>query len=149
MPTRSSGGIGRFIDPGLVLAVVLTFVVAKPIWGAAGLGYGGDKKIHAFRASEMRRSWEQGEFLPSWAETTYWGYGSPVFHFNGNLPYHITSATQLIFNINVIQAIRWLMLLSVMMAGVATYLFCRRRSGALGALIGGLIYVNSPYFLLI
>ncbi|MCY3977462.1 MAG: 6-pyruvoyl-tetrahydropterin synthase-related protein [Chloroflexi bacterium] len=144
-----SGGLRRFFDPGLALAIVLTFVVARPIWGADGLGYGGDKNAYAFRAAEMRRSWEHGEFLPSWAETTYWGYGSPAFHFNGNLSYHITSATQLIFNINVVQAVRWLMLLSVMLAGVATYLFCRRRSGALGALIAGLIYVNSPYFLFI
>ena len=65
------------------------------------------------------------------------------------MTYIINSATQLIFNLNVIQAIRWLMLLSVMLAGVGMYLFCLRRSGALGALIGGLVYVNSPYFLLV
>lgn len=147
MRITSSGGLRKFFDPGLMLAVVFTFVVARPIWGAAGVGYGGDKNVHAFRAAEMRRSWEQGEYFPSWAETTYWGYGSPVFHFCGTLIYHITSAAQLIFNLNVIQAIRWLMLLSVMLAGVGMYLFCRRRSGELGALIGGLIYVNSPYFL--
>ena len=135
----------RFFDPGLMLAVLLTFVVAKPIWASEGVAYGGDLHFHAHRIAEMRSSWAQGEYFPSWAESTYWGYGSPVFHFYANLTYHIASATQLVFDVKVIQAIRWLMLLSFMLAGVGMYLFCRRRSGALGALIGGLIYVNSPY----
>ncbi len=144
-----SGGLRRFLDPGLMLVVVLTFVVAKPIWAAEGVGYGGNLQFHAYRIAEMGSSWAQGEFFPSWAESTYWGYGSPIFHFYASLTYHIASATQLVFKVGVIPAIRWLMLLSFMLAGVGMYLFCRRRSGALGALIGALIYVNSPYLLLI
>lgn len=97
----------------------------------------------------MRGSWMAGEFFPSWAEATYWGYGSPVFHFYASLTYQIAVVIQLVFNLGLIQAARWLLLLSLMLAGVGMYLFCRRRSGALGALIGGLIYVSSPFILVV
>jgi len=93
----------------------------------------------------MQRSWTQGEYFPSWAEATYWGYGSPLFHFYGSLTYHLTSVLQIAFNLNSIQALRWLLLLCYLMSGAGMYLFCLRRSGRLGALIGGLVYVNSPY----
>lgn len=140
----------RLIDPGLLLIICLTFVVAEPIWTSDGLSSpAGDESHHLRRIVLMRSSWLEGEFFPSWAEATYWGYGSPVFHFYASLTYHIASAIQLVFNLGLIQAARWLLLLSFMLAGVGMYLFCRRRSGALGALLGALIYVSSPYFLVI
>lgn len=147
---NKSCALKRFADPGLLLIIILTFVVAEPIWTSDGLSSpAGDESHHLRRIVIMRSSWLEGEFFPSWAEATYWGYGSPVFHFYASLTYHIASAIQLVFNLGLIQAARWLLLLSFMMAGVGMYLFCRRRSGALGALIGALIYVSSPYFLVI
>ncbi len=147
---NKSCALKRFTDPGLLLIIILTFVVAEPIWTSDGLSSpAGDEGHHLRRIVIMRSSWLEGEFFPSWAEATYWGYGSPVFHFYASLTYHIASAIQLVFNLGLIQAARWLLLLSFMMAGLGMYLFCRRRSGALGALIGGLIYVSSPYFLVI
>ncbi len=147
---HKSYALKRFTDPGLLFIIILTFVVAEPIWTSAGLSSpAGDESFHLRRIALMRSSWLEGEFFPSWAETTYWGYGSPVFHFYASLTYHIASAIQLVFNLGLIQAARWLLLLSFMMAGLGMYLFCRRRSGALGALIGALIYVSSPYFLVI
>ena len=143
-----SYALKRFTDPGLLLIIILTFVVAEPIWTSDGLSSpAGDEGHHLRRIVIMRNSWLAGEFFPSWAEATYWGYGSPVFHFYASLTYHIASAIQLVFNLGLIQAARWLLLLSFMLAGIGMYLFCRRRSGALGALIGALIYVSSPYFL--
>ncbi len=140
----------RLIDPGLLLIICLTFVVAEPIWTSDGLSSpAGDESFHLQRIELMRSSWMAGEFFPSWAEATYWGYGSPLFHFYASLTYQIAVAIQLVFNLSLVQAARWLLLLLFMLAGVGMYLFCRRRSGALGALIGGLIYVSSPYFLLI
>lgn len=140
----------RLIDPGLLLIICLTFVVAEPIWTSDGLSSpAGDESHHLRRIVLMRSSWLEGEFFPSWAEATYWGYGSPVFHFYASLTYQIASAIQLVFNLGLVQAARWLLLLSFMTAGVGMYLFCRQRSGAIGALIGGLIYVSSPYFLVI
>ena len=69
----------------------------------------------------MRGSWMAGEFFPSWAESTYWGYGSPVFHFYASLTYQIAVAIQLVFNLSLVQAARWLLLLSFLLAGVGMY----------------------------
>jgi len=135
----------RILDPALALVIILSLAAAKPLLAGSGLPYGHDTKHHLFRMASMQRSWTHGEYFPSWAEDTYWGYGSPLFHYYSSLTYHITSALQLGFNLNEIQSLRWLLLLSFLMAGAGMYLFCRRRCGRLGALLGGLIYVNSPY----
>ena len=140
-----NGRIWKILDPGLLLVIALSLFAAKPLLAGAGLYRGHDTGHHLFRMASMQRSWAQGEYFPSWAEDTYWGYGSPVFHYYGSLTYHITSLLQFVFRLNSIQAARWLLLLSFLMCGAGMYLFCQRRSGRLGALIAGLVYVNSPY----
>ena len=140
-------GIRKLLDPGLMLVIALSLFAAKPLLAGAGLGRGHDTGHHLFRMASMQRSWTQGEYFPSWAEATYWGYGSPLFHFYGSLTYHLSSVLQVAFGLNSIQALRWLLLLCYLMSGAGMYLFCLRRSGPLGALIGGLVYVNSPYLL--
>lgn len=140
-----SGRIWKLLDPGLLLVIALSLFAARPLLASNGVHRGQDTGHHLFRMALMQRSWAQGEYFPSWAEDTYWGYGSPLFHFYGSLTYHITSVLQFAFNLNSVQATRWLLLLCFLMSGAGMYLFCQRRSGRLGALLGGLVYVNSPY----
>ena len=145
MRIAESGRIWKFFDPVLLLVIALSLFAARPLLDGNGVYRGHDTGHHLFRIALMQRSWTQGEYFPSWAEDTYWGYGSPLFHFYSSLTYHITSGLQFVFNLNSIQAARWLLLLCYLMCGVGMYQFCKRRSGRLGALIAGLIYVNSPY----
>lgn len=140
-----SGRIWKVLDPGLLLVIALSLFAARPLLAGNGVYRGQDTGHHLFRMASLQRSWTQGEYFPSWAEDAYWGYGSPLFHFYGSLTYHLTSGLQFAFNLSGIQAARWLLLLCFLMCGVGMYLFCQRRSGRLGALIGGLVYVNSPY----
>lgn len=140
-----SGRILKIFDPGLLMVLALSLFAARPLLTDSGVHLGQDTRHHLFRMAMMQRSWAQGEYFPSWAEDTYWGYGSPLFHFYGSLTYQITSALQFVFNLNSVQAARWLLLACFLMCGAGMYLFCQRRSGRLGALIGGLVYVNSPY----
>ena len=140
-----SGKISKLLGPVLALVIALSLVAANPLLTSTGAPNGVDSRHHLSLMASMQRSWTQGEYFPSWAEDTNWGYGSPLFHFRGSLTYHITSALQFAFELTSVQALRWLLMLCFLMCGVGMYLFCQRRSGKLGALIGGLIYVNSPY----
>ena len=137
----------RFLDPGLLLTLTLTLFLAIPLALNPGLPNGFDTLLHSYRAAEMQRSWEQGLYFPSWAESMYFGYGSPLFHFYASLTYYLTSFLQLLFDLSALDALRWLLLLSFLMCSGGMYLFCKRRSGRLGALIAGLVYVYSPYLM--
>ena len=73
--------------------------------------------------------------------------GTPRLLVDGSLAYYVTSILQLLFNLSALDALRWLLLLSLLMCSGGMYLFCKRRSGRLGALIAGLVYVYSPYLM--
>ncbi len=53
----------KSIDPGLLLTLALTCFLALPLASKGGLPDGQDLQIQAFRASELRRGWEQGLFF--------------------------------------------------------------------------------------
>ena len=108
-------GLGR-PDPGLLLTLALCCFAILPLAMKAGLPAGQETALHAYRAAEMLRSWEQGWLFPGWAA----GFDS-------------------------LDALRWLSLLCLLGCGGGMYLFCARRSGKLGAVLAGLIYVTSPY----
>ena len=69
------------LDPGLFLTLLLTLFIVIPWLSNPSLPLAHDVEHHVFRAAEMQRSWQHSLFFPSWGEGTYWGYGSPVFHF--------------------------------------------------------------------
>ena len=137
----------RFLDPGLVLVLALTLFLAIPLAMNPGLPSGSDTLLHSYRVAEMQRSWEHGLVTPRWGEGFYLGYGSPLFHFYASLTYYVTSVLQLFFNLGALDALRWLLLLSLLMCSGGMYLFCKRRSGRLGAVLAGLVYVYSPYLM--
>lgn len=137
----------RPIDPVLLVAIGATLFLAIPLAQNPGLPGGDDVLIHSYRVSEMQRSWEHGLFTPRWAEGTYLGYGSPLFHFYASLTYYLTSTLTTLFDLSALDALRWLLLLSLFMCSSGMYLFCKRRSGRLGGLIAGLVYAYSPYLM--
>ena len=135
------------LDIGLILVLLLSLFNIVPLASNPGLPNGADTLLHSYRAAEMLRSWEHGLLTPRWAEGFYHGYGSPLFHFYASLTYYITSILQLLFGMSALDALRWLLLLSFLMCSGGMYLFCKRRSGRLGALIAGLLYGYSPYLM--
>ena len=147
MKTLSLSELKRRFEPGLALTLLLTLFAAIPLLSNPGLSDGADTLLHIQRAAEMNRLWAQGVFLPSWGDGFYWGYGSPLFHFYARLSYFLASIMRFAFGMSEIDALRWLLLLCQLTMSGGMYLFCRRRSGRLGGLIAGLVYVYSPYFL--
>ena len=143
----SAARIRKIVDPGLLLVLALSLFLAIPLLANPGLPNGSDMLLHSYRVAEMQRSWEHGLITPRWGEGFYLGYGSPLFHFYASLAYYVTSVLHLLFAVSALDALRLLLILSLLMCSGGMYLFCKRRSGRLGALIAGLVYVYSPYLM--
>lgn len=143
----SSGRHHTVFDPGLLLTLALALFNIVPLASNPGLPNGTDALYHSFRVAEMWRSWEHGLLMPSWAEGFYLGYGSPLFHFYASLTYYLTSILHFLLGLGALEALRWLLLLSLLAGSGGMYLFCKRRSGRLGALIAGTLFVYSPYLM--
>ena len=132
---------------GLAMVLVLTLFATLPLLSGDGLPAGADTLLHVYRAGEMLRSQQHGLMFPSWGEGFYSGYGAPVFHFYASLTYHLTSLLQVVAGLDVLNALRSLIVLSFLACSSGMYLFVRRRSGELGAVLAGLLYVYSPFLL--
>jgi len=144
---QSSTNLTRHIDWGLLLVLILTLFTAIPLVSNTGLPNGSDVLYHTYRVGEMHRSWQHGLLFPSWAEGLYFGYGSPLFHFYASLTYYIISILIGIFNIGALDALRTILMLSLLGCSSGMYLFVKGRTGRLGGIIAGLVYVYSPYLM--
>ncbi len=142
--TQSTSQRRGWVDVALVLALCL--LTTWPLLQKPGLPNGSDTLYHIYRAAEMARSWSHGVLMPSWAETLYFGYGSPLFHYYASLTYYLTSIFG-IFGLDAVDSLRLLIVLCNLLAGVGMYLFLRLRVSALAGVIGALVYVYSPYLL--
>ncbi len=144
MQIFSSGRLLKFLDPGLALVLLLTLFNIVPLASNPGLPNGTDVLYHSYRVSEM---WQHGLLAPSWAEDFYPGYGSPLFHCCASLTYYLTSVFHFLLGLGALDALRLLLLGSLLTCGGGMYLFSRRRSGCLGAVIAGLLYAYSPHLM--
>jgi hypothetical protein len=145
--SNSSKPILKRLDWGLAIVLILTLFTAIPLLANIGLPNGSDVLYHTYRVGEMHRSWQHGVFFPSWAEGLYFGYGSPLFHFYASLTYYLTSILTAILNLSSLEALRTVLMLSLLGCSTGMYLFTSRRTGRLGGIISGLVYVYSPYLM--
>lgn len=135
----------RRLDLALLVTLGLCLFAWWPVLSNAGLPEGHDTLFHLQRAAEMNRSWSHGVLLPHWAETFYYGYGSPVFHYYAGLAYYATSLIGRVLDLGTFDSIRALILLVLPGAGVGMDLFVRQRLGRAAGLIAAVCYVYSPY----
>ena len=135
----------RRIDFALVATLILCLFTTWPLLQRPGLPNGTDTLYHTYRVAEMDRAWAHGVLLPQWAETFYYGYGSPVFHYYASMTYYLTSVLMLLFSLNAADSLRALTVLSMLLAGGGMYLFVRDQAGKLPGIIAALVYVYSPY----
>lgn len=137
----------RFVDPGLLLTLVLCLFTLWPLLQKPGLPNGTDTLYHIYRVAEMDRAWAHGVLMPRWAEAFYYGYGSPVFHYYASFTYYVTSVLMRLFALNAVDSLRALTILCMLLAGGGTYLFMRDAVGKLAGILAALAYVYSPYIL--
>jgi hypothetical protein len=135
------------IDLGWLLALVVALVACAPMLAQAGLPNSHDLPYHAFRVGEMNRSWSNAVFFPRWAEGTYYGYGSPLWHFYASMSYYITSVLMQFLGVTALEALRLLIGLSFVLMSTGMYGFLNGQVGRVAGILGAVAYVYSPYAL--
>lgn len=128
-----------------MVTLVLCSLALWPLFVQRGLPNGDDVLYHVYRAAEMDRSWTHGVFLPRWAETFYTGYGSPLFNYYASLTYYLTSLLSRLFAWDAVDALRAVIVISLLGGGAGMYGFTRGLAGRPGGILAAVIYVYSPY----
>jgi hypothetical protein len=139
-----------FLKPhhwGLILTLLLCSFALLPLLRQAGLPAGYDVRYHVYRVAEMDRQWQAGLYMPRWADSFYYGYGYPVFHYYASSTYYLTSSLMAVLDWTPLEALRAVIALAFWGAGAGMYRWLSCYTGPLGGLIAALVYVYCPYIL--
>ncbi len=128
MKLFSRGKLREVLDPGLALALLLALFCLVPLVMNPGLPAGSDGLYHRFRLADRWLGAGLEQATPGLAD-----YLARLFRFA--------------LGVGALEALRLLILVSLLSCSGGMYLFCRRRSGSLGALLAGLLYAYSPYLM--
>jgi hypothetical protein len=103
-----------------------------------------DGHHHLFRLYALDLAIRGGSLWPRWLPDMGFGYGFPVFNYYGPLVYYVGELLHIV-GIGFLDTLRILIGLGFVLPAWAFYCFARYRLGAVGALIGALIYSYLPY----
>ena len=137
------------LDWGLILVVALSLIAALPFLTRPGLPRETDAELHVFRAAELSYVLSEGVIYPRWAPNFWYGYGYPFFNYYAPLTYYLAAGVGLLTRAGPVEGARIVFVLGIVLAGVGTYAFVRRRWNAPAGIVAGAVYVFSPYVMLI
>lgn len=127
----------------LIFAVAALVLMAPAlILGAPGI----DSAIYTHvwtqqYAAEMAR----GVVYPRWLPQSFEGLGAPTFYFYPPLAFHLSGALAMVLDVRF--AVSWAGALMLFGSGLAMYAWLRSKTSDGFAILGGLIYMASPYHL--
>ncbi|MBN1679738.1 MAG: hypothetical protein JW966_05565, partial [Anaerolineae bacterium] len=122
-PTRSwYAALARHVDMGLVFTVGLCLFALWPSLSSAELANGHDTLFHIHRTAEMSRAWSHGVLTPRWAESFYFGYGSPLYQYYSSLVYYLGALVMRVFALDAAGALRVIVMVCLPAAGAGMYL---------------------------
>lgn len=99
---------------------------------------------HAARLSEMSRALADGQFPVRWSANFGYGYGMPLFHFYGPLPYYL-SVLPYSLGFSAVTSLKLLLLTINVLSFVGAYLLMKKLYGRAGGLVAGAIFTLFPY----
>lgn len=128
-----------FVVALLLLPLVLPFM-------RQGFFESDDGHWMIIRLSDFHASLRDGQFPVRWAGRLNFTYGYPVFNFLYPLPFYIGEVFHLI-GFGFINSIKLVFVSAVLGSFISSYLWIFYRFGSKAGVIGGLVYVYTPYFL--
>jgi hypothetical protein len=129
-----------------VLALVATGLAATAAFWTGPQLYGHSALMDYVRMASFDHLVRAGILYPRWCPDTYFGHGSPLFHFYAPLPYAITEGFVLL-GLPVHAAIKATLVGTLLLSGLGMYLFCRDVAGRWASALAGLAYMLAPYHL--
>ncbi len=128
------------------LALLLVGLVAGWPLLTTEIGGGHDTSVHFWRAVEAERLLRAGILWPRWAFTMAWGYGYPLFIFQGPLSAQLAALLHLV-GLGWPLALNGAYLLGLVTSGLTLYLLARRLWGDVGGWCAALTFLFIPYHL--
>jgi len=135
----------RYLDPGLLIALMLGVIAALPLFTRPSLPTLTDAEMHIYRAAEIELSLRGGALYPRLAPDFYFGYGYPVFNFYSPLTYHLAAYYSLITATDGVAGTKFVLVLTTLIGAAGMYLFGRDRWGAVAGLVASAAFTFSPY----
>jgi hypothetical protein len=133
-----------FVREPLVVCL-LGLPATVPLWKSC-LPRSFDGMFHLFRLLEIDHLTRQGVLFPRWAPDLLYGYGYPLFDFVPHLPYYLTDLLHLT-GLTLVHSVLLSFGLSLLLSGVAMYLFVKDFFGSQAAVLAAVAYMYAPFHL--
>ncbi len=124
-------------------------IAALPFLTRPGLPRHTDLEPHVYRAAEYADIWRDGVLYPRWAPNFYYGYGYPIFNYYAPFTYALSSLYDLIPGVDIVAAVKGVIITAFLLAAYGAYFFARRHFGSTAGVIAAAAFVLSPYVLFI
>lgn len=139
----------RPFDWNLITVLLIVVIAALPLLTRSGLPRHTDLELHVFRAAEYGEVWRAGVLYPRWAPNFYYGYGYPIFNYYAPFTYALANVYALVPGVDVVTAVKGVMLTAFLLAAYGAYFLARRHFGSKAGVIAAAAFVLSPYFVFI
>lgn len=128
--------------------LLLAALLVSPLWDEQGLpGIQNDMLLHMHRAAAVARAFEQGVFWPRWLPIAYQGLGAPVFHhYSPGFHWLVAAAHSGGFRLD--ESVKLVFTAAFVLSGLCTYGWLRRTFSVEASLVGAVLYLAQPKFLL-
>ncbi len=139
----------HLVDPGLMLAILLSLIAAWPFLLRPSLPRETDAELHVFRAAEVGYLLRAGEWYPRWAPDFYYGYGYPIFNYYAPLTYYLANLLTLSIPGGAVWGMKAVAVLGFLCAGCGAYGLGQQLAGRRAGVIVAACYLFAPYIYLI
>ena len=129
--------------------LLIVVIAALPFLTRPGLPRHTDLELHVYRAAEYADVWRDGVLYPRWAPDFYYGYGYPIFNYYAPFTYALASVYDLIPGVDIVAAVKGVIITAFLLAAYGAYFFARRHFGSTAGVIAAAAFVLSPYVLFI
>ncbi|MEM7336496.1 MAG: 6-pyruvoyl-tetrahydropterin synthase-related protein, partial [Chloroflexota bacterium] len=136
--------LGKF-DIGYLIVLGIALIAIWPFISRASLPAETDAELHIFRLHELTLLIQGGEIYPRWAPNFYHGYGYPIFNYYAPLSYYVGLFSTMWAPFDAVDGVKFVFVLGLLLAGIATYGFVRDNWGRSAGLIATAVYLYAPY----
>jgi hypothetical protein len=132
------------INKWLIL-ILIALAVLPTIFGLIGSGfYSLHDDMHVAWLYQMDRALKDGQFPPRWAPDLSFNFGYPLFNFVYPLPFYLAEVFY-ISGLSLVGSIKIVFALSLVLSGLAMFLFLKRNFSNFFSFLGAVVYVYTPY----
>ncbi len=133
------------VDWGIVIVFAFSLLAALPFIVQSGLPRTNASENYVFMTHDNAVAMREGRLYPRWSAHVLQGYGAPIPNFYPPGAPYSAALLEILFTNNSITAVRLTYIISIILAGVMTYAFVLRITGASAGILAGVLYLYSPY----